>query len=352
MSIRGIAIVGASSAVAPRHTEAFGALPSTEIRALVEIDPGKAELLRAAHPDIPVFGSIAEVSAPIDLAVVCVPDPAHGPVVTECLDRGWHVLCEKPLTDDIAMAEQLFARADKSGLFLAVAYQRRHMLAELGDLVAAGLIGDLYWVNAWWMRRSGHPDSRRGMFRRGDGVRGDLVPHMLSQTLRFLAPGQLTVVARDWQINTGWGSEDTARVTIRDGADVELQIHAAYDAPHVSTSDDCGITLYGTLGSIHVDLPTDQDSRWARNNPPILYPRNGSAVRRLAPVPTTAECHLLQAGAVSGGLSSGPAPATIRDQEMTLVRTVAAAQASATWDGVAIPVHHALADRGAHRSMC
>ncbi|BBZ06966.1 hypothetical protein MDOR_11350 [Mycolicibacterium doricum] len=340
-TIRRVAIVGASSAVAPRHLEALLALPSTEVVALVEVDPNKAERLRLAHPEIAVYPQAADIDQDgIDLAVVCVPDFAHGPVVVECLDRGWNVLCEKPLTDDVALAEDLFAHADKVGLLLAVGYQRRFMLAKLGEQIVNGLIGDLYWVDAWWLRRAGHPASRREFTRRGLGVRGDLVPHLLSQTLQFLDPGQLVVQARDWRISPGWRSEDVARLTVRDDKGVELQAHVAYDKPHVDAVDDCGIACYGTLGSIHVQLPTTHDQLWANRNPPTLFSRDGSPARKLDPLPSTQQCHLLQAQAVIDALTAGSAPAEQQAAEMTLIRTVAAAQASATWRGVAVPIEN------------
>ncbi|MFE5480283.1 Gfo/Idh/MocA family protein [Nocardia sp. NPDC056541] len=336
---RQVVIVGASSAVAPRHIEAFHTLPSTQVVALVEVDPNKAEQLRSAYPAIAVYSRVADIDQDgIDLAVVCVPDFAHGPVVLECLDRGWNVLCEKPLTDDVSLAEQLFAHAERAGLVLSVGYQRRHMLSSLGAQIIDGLIGELYWVDAWWLRREGHPDSRREFTRSGSGVRGDLVPHLLSQTLQFLDAGQLVVQARDWHISPGWSSEDVARLTIRDGKGVELQLNAAYDKPHLAEVDDCGIAVYGTLGSVHVQLPTSQDELWAHRHPPTLYPRDGSSVRKLEPLPSTQRCHLLQAESVMDTIEAAPTPAAQRSAEMALIRTVAAAQASATWHGVAIPV--------------
>lgn len=341
---------GAASSVAPRHLEALLALPSAQVVALVEADPTKAQHLRNAYPELAVYSRITEiVQDEIDLAVVCVPDFAHGPVVIECLDRGWNVLCEKPLADDAVLAEDLFDNANKAGLLLAVGYQRRFMLAELGEQIAKGLIGDLYSVDAWWLRRAGHPASRRGFARRGSGVRGDLVPHLLSQTLRFLGVDQLVVQARDWRISPEWSSEDVARVTVRDDKGVEPQVDVAYDKPHVAAVDDCGIAFHGTLGSIHAQLPTIQDQLWADRNPPMLYPRDGSPTRDLDPLPTTQQCHLLQAIAVVDALKDGPDPDRQQAAEMTLIRTVAAAQASATWGGVAIPVENFGTVVGARR---
>jgi predicted dehydrogenase len=333
-----VCVVGAGSGVAPRHIEAFGEHPATAVDALIESDPARAELLRARHPGIAVTDRLpaAPRGAP-GLAVVCVPDAAHTDVVTRCLDAGWHVLCEKPLTDDPEAAERLFALAEDAGLHLAVAYQRRFMLEDLHQRVADGAIGRLHCVNARWLRRAGHPESRRGLDRRGSGVRGDLIPHLLSQGLPFLGPGPLSVQARDWRVGDGWATEDVARLIARGHDGIELQVDVAYDAPHLDRPDDCWVELHGGLGSIHAELPTHQDAEWAAAHPPVLYPRTGTP-ERLAPLRTTAECHLLQADRIVRSLAAGPAPAADRDRELALVRTMAAAQASALHQGPIIQV--------------
>ncbi|GAA0537401.1 Gfo/Idh/MocA family oxidoreductase [Saccharopolyspora thermophila] len=332
-----VCVVGGFSAVAPRHIEATVAHPATELAALVEPDEAKAERLRQQHPAIPVTDHVPAAPHDAGLAIVCVPDSAHAEVVIRCLDLGWHVLCEKPLTDDADVAAQLFDHAERAGRYLAVAYQRRFMVDGLHQRIADGAVGRLHCINARWLRRAGHPDSRRGLARRGHGVRGDLIPHLLSQTLPLLGPGPLTVQARDWQVGDGWSTEDVARLTARSGHQVELQIDVAYDAPHLAKSDDCWLEFHGTGGSIHAELPTHQDEQWAQAHPPMLYPRSGAPIA-LPALRSTAQCHLLQLDHVVRAMGRGPAPAEERQRELALVRTMAAAQVSALWQGPIIPV--------------
>jgi predicted dehydrogenase len=332
-------IVGGSSGVTPRHLEAFDAHPSTNVDALVEPDHSRAELLRQRHPHLRIIDDVPRApQATAGLAVVCVPDAAHAEVVTTCLDRGWHVLCEKPLTDDIETASELFTYAERVNRYLGVAYQRRFMLQDLAQQLTTDVLGELHCVDARWLRRAGHPASRQSLEQRGSGVRGDLIPHLLSQTLPFLGSGPLSVQARDWQVSSGWFSEDVARMTVRDSHGIELKIDVAYDSPHLHRSDDCWIEFYGALGTVHVEMPTHQDEHWATSNPPMLYPRSGSP-RALCSVRTASHCHLLQAEHVAHALTRGPASEDERDRELALVRTTAAAHASATWAGTIIPVH-------------
>ncbi|MBS0206303.1 MAG: Gfo/Idh/MocA family oxidoreductase [Planctomycetes bacterium] len=65
----------------------------------------------------------------IEAAIICTPTAEHHRQALACLDRGWHVLCEKPLAAHRAEILELIARSE-----LAVArrqafslgYQRRH----------------------------------------------------------------------------------------------------------------------------------------------------------------------------------------------------------------------------------
>ncbi len=62
----------------------------------------------------------------VDAAIVCTPTTAHFDQVTACRQRGWHVLCEKPLADTRERIVALIDAANQAGPVLSVAYQRRY----------------------------------------------------------------------------------------------------------------------------------------------------------------------------------------------------------------------------------
>lgn len=61
----------------------------------------------------------------IDAVVICTPTHLHFEQVRACRERGWPVLCEKPLAETGARIEQLISEAQAGGPLLSVAYQRR-----------------------------------------------------------------------------------------------------------------------------------------------------------------------------------------------------------------------------------
>ena len=65
----------------------------------------------------------------IDAVVICTPTHLHFEQVRACRERGWPVLCEKPLADTRERIEQLISETAAGGPLLAVAYQRRYQTA-------------------------------------------------------------------------------------------------------------------------------------------------------------------------------------------------------------------------------
>ncbi|GAB2887666.1 Gfo/Idh/MocA family protein [Nocardioides pacificus] len=94
---------------------------------------------------ITAYGSYAELVADPDVEVVYVATPhsRHLADARLALEAGKHVLCEKPLTLNVAEAEQMVALARERGLFLMEAmWTACHPLVkELRSVLATGRLG-------------------------------------------------------------------------------------------------------------------------------------------------------------------------------------------------------------------
>ncbi|TFG63780.1 MAG: Gfo/Idh/MocA family oxidoreductase [Gemmatimonadales bacterium] len=71
------------------------------------------------------FSTLEELFAASDAVVVAAPTSQHHPVAAAALDAGCHVLVEKPLAISLVEADDLIARADAAGRFLAVGHVER-----------------------------------------------------------------------------------------------------------------------------------------------------------------------------------------------------------------------------------
>src|SRR3954451_19280056 len=80
----------------------------------------------------------------LDVVDVLVPTPAHGAVVCEVLDAGFHVQVQKPLARSVDDADRMLAAARANGAALRVMedYLFYPPLAKLRDIVLGGEIGE------------------------------------------------------------------------------------------------------------------------------------------------------------------------------------------------------------------
>jgi predicted dehydrogenase len=91
-----VLLVGAG-AIAHTHVAAIAASKRVALAAVV--DPAlERALALAATAGVPAYRSLAEVPASLDaeIAIVCTPPSTHEALVIALLERGLHVLCEKP----------------------------------------------------------------------------------------------------------------------------------------------------------------------------------------------------------------------------------------------------------------
>lgn len=146
----GVGIIGLSANggwAADAHLPALAAVDGYELRAL---SVSSAESARAAGTkyDVPLtFGSADDLARhdDVDLVVVAVKVPHHRELVLSALNAGKMVLCEWPLGNGLAEAEELATRAKRTGLRTFVGLQARSAppIRYVRDLIADGYVGDV-----------------------------------------------------------------------------------------------------------------------------------------------------------------------------------------------------------------
>jgi len=127
----------------------------------------------------------------VDAVVIATPVRTHYQLAREALLHGKHVLVEKPLTANVAEAEELIALAQRQRRVLMVGHTFEYNPAvnELRKLVQNGDLGKLYCIEAERVNL--------GLFRSDINVIWDLAPHDVSILLYILGkkPEQIKVQA-------------------------------------------------------------------------------------------------------------------------------------------------------------
>jgi predicted dehydrogenase len=118
-----IAVVGVGH-LGRHHVRLLAGMPGVRCVAAVDLIPERA-LAAARQAGAEALLDYRELFGRVDAVVVAVPTRDHAAVAGEFLDRGVHVLVEKPMTSSLAEADALIARASDAGAMLAVGHTER-----------------------------------------------------------------------------------------------------------------------------------------------------------------------------------------------------------------------------------
>ena len=133
-----------------------------------------------------------------DGLIVCTPNDLHYPAAMAALQRGIHVVCEKPIAMNATQARDMAETAQKNRL-LGLAnftYRGNPALREMQKLVSEGYIGTLLHLSGVYFGgyAIGRPPGWRGhRDRSGSGILGDLGSHLIDMA-RFVTGDEFAAV--------------------------------------------------------------------------------------------------------------------------------------------------------------
>lgn len=191
--------------------------PDAQVAALVDLNRESAERKASEYhlTDVPIFTDPDEAlrrTAP-DILFNCTVPEAHMPVTLAALERGCHVLCEKPMADSLANAHRMIGAAKQAGKLLAVIQNRRYnpQIRRLRAFVESDAIGKLTAIQSNFFM-----GVHFGGFR--DHMRHVLILDMAIHTFdaaRFLAGADATsVYCHEWNPEGSWYDHDASAVAL------------------------------------------------------------------------------------------------------------------------------------------
>ncbi|MDZ4198797.1 MAG: Gfo/Idh/MocA family oxidoreductase [Kiritimatiellia bacterium] len=111
-------------ALGEHHARIYSELAGAELVGVFDAQPARAALI-AERYHTRAFDSADELAAEIEAASVVVPTDLHREVAGRLLDRGLHLLVEKPLAARTSEAEELVALAQQRQAVLQVGHVER-----------------------------------------------------------------------------------------------------------------------------------------------------------------------------------------------------------------------------------
>lgn len=205
MSKLKLAMIGCGAIVERIHLPVAVRSDQVEVTLLVDQDLSRARAL-ADEFGVPAAAAdyrdaIQRAGTDVDAAIVAVPNFLHGPVSTELLQAGVHVLVEKPMALTSAGCDAMIEAADASGATLTVGLDSRFFWCYgfARQAIDSGLLGE---VQSFELRRGGvfaWPVVSSYIFdpkRAGGGILMDIGPHVLDLLIWWLGDYE-RVVYRD-----------------------------------------------------------------------------------------------------------------------------------------------------------
>ena len=118
-----VGVVGVGH-IGSNHARIYAEIPSTEFAAVCDVDPARANSI-AKKFGTTATQSLDEFMELVDAASVATPTNTHYEIARKLLDRGKHLLIEKPITDNTGHASELVEVAARNGLILQVGHVER-----------------------------------------------------------------------------------------------------------------------------------------------------------------------------------------------------------------------------------
>ncbi|MDQ1346585.1 MAG: hypothetical protein QG586_2126 [Pseudomonadota bacterium] len=116
------------------HAQKFALLPESQLVAVVDVLEEAREQV-AAEAGCRAVDDYRDVLDEVEAVSIATPTPLHHPIAKHCLERGVHVLVEKPIAQTPGQARELIAIAARHGCVLQVGHLERFNAAilALGD---------------------------------------------------------------------------------------------------------------------------------------------------------------------------------------------------------------------------
>ena len=250
-----LVIIGCGN-IATAWLDPLAARTDVQMVGLVDLDADRARERRDTYaPDAAIGNDPAAMIDELrpDIVIDLTIPEAHADIACMALERGCHVLSEKPMAASMAAAKRILDAAQASGKVHAVMQNRRYLpgIRRVRQMLDSGAIGPLTEIHADF-----YIGAHFGGFR--DSMAHVLLLDMAIHTVdqgRFL--GDLTplaVNAVEWNPPGSWYERDaSAMLVVECAGGIRLSYRGSWCAEGTGTSWQADWRLIGRQGQIRWD---------------------------------------------------------------------------------------------------
>jgi predicted dehydrogenase len=210
----------------PNLVRNFSEVDNCHVAMACDSDERKLKPIKKRYPYVEVTTRYEDIvdAKDIDAIAVATPVVSHYELAKRALEKGKHVLVEKPLCANVKEAEGLIKVAESNGKVLMVDHTFLYTgsVRKAKELISKGEIGEVYYFDSVRINL--------GLFRTDVNVIWDLAPHDISiaQYLIKEEPVSVSVLGRDFNNNK---IACIAYMTLRYKSGIIAHIHVSWLSP-------------------------------------------------------------------------------------------------------------------------
>ena len=156
------ALIGVGHVARQGHLPEWSRRADIRLIAAADLRPEGQAAFRAAYPETRWYSSAEELlsAEALDFVDVCTPPAQHAAIARAALEKGCHVICEKPLAFSPEEIAPLAALAGRRARALVTVHNWRYApaLAKMTELVRGGAVERIQRVR--WETRRNRPAMR------------------------------------------------------------------------------------------------------------------------------------------------------------------------------------------------
>lgn len=222
-----IAVIGYGFISGKGHVPAFLKREDVEVVAIADICEARLAKAKEALPKARFYSSYQDLlqaeKGQVDIIDIATPPCDHAPIAIAALEKGYHVLCEKPLAPSTALAKKMLEAAEKNQRVLFPCHNYKHapVVKVIQDSIRSGELGEITAVTLQTFRNThakGVPewrtDWRRDFATSGGGIAMDHGSHTFYLTFSWLQSLPLSLTAKALKLSPEWDTEDNLTVTL------------------------------------------------------------------------------------------------------------------------------------------
>jgi predicted dehydrogenase len=251
------------------------------------------ERAKASAPDYGIsdsraYGSVQELlesenqlpeDQRIDFVTVATPNHTHYEIASAAIKAGFNVICDKPMTFDLAQAEQLAREVDQSDVVFALThnYTGYPLVRQAREMIFNGELGEIQairacYIQGWLRTRLESEDQKQAAWRTDPsrsgaaGCFGDIATHAynLARYMTGLLPDSISCHLKIFEQGRQLDDYGTAVIRFENGG---LGTITASQISH-GRENDLSIEIDGTKAAL----------QWRQEDPnQLIIRRNGQA---------------------------------------------------------------------------